>query len=125
MTIHKTDRSRLSSEILHEGVYNQELSWQAKGLLWFLLTSPSWRESYDARERDPDLFDSALQELQEKGYVFVRDGVPIENELEVFESKRDAREWFVDASESVHESIAPLANREGSGEDSTSTGGLL
>ena len=95
MAIHRKDRSRLSSEIFNEGAHSEKLSWAAKGLLWFLLTEPSDLETGEARELNPEGFDTALQELRRASYAFECDDNR-NYRLEVFESERDGREWFID-----------------------------
>ena len=94
MTIHKRDTSTLFSTIYNEGVHSEKLSLQAKGLLWFLLTSPNDLKIEELRELNPESFDAALEELRLACYVF--NWSSYRYQFEVFESQGEGKEWFID-----------------------------
>ena len=86
MTIHRKTGSGFTN-IFNEGARDTRLSWEAKGLLWFLLTEPNEVEIEAAKKEDPELFDSMIDDLREGGYLIewsVR---------QVFDSKECAVEW--------------------------------
>ena len=89
MTIHRKTGSGFTN-IFNEGARDTRLSWEAKGLLWFLLTEPSEVEIEAAKKEDPELFDSMIDDLREGGYLieWSKDGV-----RQVFDSKECAVEW--------------------------------
>lgn len=89
MAIHRKTGSGFTN-IFNEGARDTRLSWEAKGLLWFLLTEPSEVEIEAAKKEDPELFDSMIDDLREGGYLieWSKDG-----DRQVFDSKECAVEW--------------------------------
>jgi len=91
MAIHRKTGSGFTN-IFNEGARDTRLSWEAKGLLWFLLTDPSEVEIEAAKKEDHDLFDSMVDDLREGGYLIEWSKDDVYHQ-EVFDSKECAVEW--------------------------------
>lgn len=104
MSVNRIHRKKNNySTILNEGAHDKTLSWQAKGLLWYLCTKPDgWevREADLARQTDAGVkaVRSILKQLEAAGYL-VRWCTRGDRGLlcwrsEIFESKADAKDWI-------------------------------
>jgi len=92
MAIHRKTGSGFTY-IFNEGARDEHLSWETKGLLWFLLTEPSEVEIEAAIKEDPKLFDSMIEELRDKGYWLQWSVGCGNSHQEVSDSKKSAVEW--------------------------------
>ena len=92
MAIHRKTGSGFTN-IFNEGARDTRLSWEAKGLLWFLLTDPSAVEIEAAIKEDPKLFDATIGELRDNGYWLQWSVGSGNSHQEVSDSKKSAVEW--------------------------------
>ena len=106
MTINRIHRKRNNfSTISNEGAHDQNLSWQAKGLLWYLCTKPDGWEVMEgdlARQTEAGIkaVRSIIKQLEQAGYL-VRwcergDRGLLRWRSEIFESKADTQAWIVE-----------------------------
>ena len=102
MTIHRKTGSGFSN-LFNEGARDKRLSWQAKGLLWFLLTEPSEVEIEAAIKENPKLFDSMIEELRDNGYWLQWSVGNGNTHQEVSDSKKSAVEWADIISQAIGE----------------------
>mgnify|MGYP006889527210 CR=1 FL=1 len=121
MGVVKTHRKKHNFSIIdNSGANDEELSYKAKGILWYLLTKPEdWKVSMkDIEKRSPkegrDAIASGFKELEDSGYA-VRWKVRNSNgrfswETHVFECREDASNW-----KEAHEGLAVCGRRDHSG----------
>ncbi len=107
MSICRTHRKKNNFSILdNEAPNNEKLSYQARGILWYLLTKPDgWQVKMKdienrSKKNGRDGVRSAFKELMEEGYA-LRDRYHDETgkicwETHVFETKADRDEWLIE-----------------------------
>lgn len=94
---------------------DRDLSWRAKGLLWYLLSrSDGWKgtrsELVDASREGRDATLAALSELKSSGYVCIR---PLRSGTrfvgcEWHVSETPVKKWIKDGKEPIQTSKVPL-----------------
>jgi len=105
MSINRVHKKGNYSVIANNGAHDATLTWQARGILWYLLTKPDgWLvRTHDLVKQSPvglKAVNTILKELEINGYL-IRwcdrgDRGKFEWRSEIFESKQDAQEWYLD-----------------------------
>lgn len=114
MSINRVHKKGNYSVIANNGAHDTALTWQARGILWYLLTKPDgWLvRTGDLVKQSPQglkAVNSVLKELESSGYL-IRwcdrgDRGKFEWRSEIFESKQEAQEWYLSHEDELNQAL--------------------
>jgi|GEM_PF-3159911 len=114
MSINRVHKKGNYSVIANNGAHDTTLTWQARGILWYLLTKPDgWLvRTGDLVKQSPQglkAVNSVLKELESNGYL-IRwcdrgDRGKFEWRSEIFESKQEAQEWYLSHEDELNQAL--------------------